>query len=126
MAKQGSYHARSGRILVDPSCKLLIATLHGAFWKDALKKDYGRSMALGHMDALDALIYMVRNIRTEINPFPFNYNFATGTIYDAKDVIYPPDWNTRAHTQEGRTLERVFGKERFNRQRRDSMPMGGL
>jgi hypothetical protein len=116
----------SGRILVDPSCKLLIATLHGAFWKDALKKDYGRSMALGHMDALDALIYMVRNIRTEINPFPFNYNFATGTIYDAKDVIYPPDWNTRAHTQEGRTLERVFGKERFNRQRRDSMPMGGL
>ena len=116
----------SGRILVDPSCKLLIATLHGAFWKDALKKDYGRSVALGHMDALDALIYMVRNIRTEVNPFPVNYNLAAGQVYDPNSIIYPPDWNTRPHTQEGRVLERVFGKERWGTQKRDTLPMGGL
>lgn len=114
---------QQGRILIDPSCKLLIATLNGAFWKDALKKDYGRSVALGHMDALDALIYLVRNIRTEVNPFPFNYNLQAGQIYDAKNVIYAPDWNTRAHTEEGRVLERVFGR---NTKPRPSLPMGGL
>ena len=115
-----------GRILVDPSCKLLIATLHVAFWKDALKKDYGRSVALGHMDALDALIYMVRNIRTEVNPFPVNYNLAAGQVYDPNTIIYPPDWNQRAHTREGRALEVVFGKDRWNAKKRESMPLGGL
>jgi hypothetical protein len=115
-----------GRILIDPSCKLLISTLHGAFWKDALKKDYGRSVALGHMDALDALIYLVRNIRTEVNPFPLNYDLSRGVIFDGKEFTYPPDWNTRPHTQEGRVLERVFGKSRFGMRPKDALPMGGL
>src|SRR4029077_1685252 len=44
---------KNGVIEIDPSCVLLIATLNGAFWKDRLKKDYGRTHALGHMDALD-------------------------------------------------------------------------
>ena len=117
---------KENRIEVDPSCKLLIATLNGAFWKDALKKDYGRSKALGHMDALDALIYFVRNLNRTANPFPLNYNLSAGEIYDGTKVIYPLDWNTRAHTEEGRVLERVFGKERWQTQKRDTMPMGGL
>jgi len=78
------------------------------------------------MDALDALIYLVRNIRTEVNPFPINYDLSKGVIFDGKDFIYPPDWNTRPHTQEGRVLERVFGKDRWNAQKREQMPMGGL
>jgi hypothetical protein len=116
----------SGRILIDPSCKLLIATLHGAFWKDELKKDYGRSVALGHMDALDALIYLVRNIRTEVNPFPTNYDLSRGVIYDGKDFIYPSNWNQVPHTDEGRVLGRVFGKERWQTKVKESLPMGGL
>lgn len=117
---------KQGRILVDPSCKLLIATLNGAFWKDALKKDYGRSKALGHMDALDALIYFIRNLRMSENPFPINYDLSQGQIYNSDNYIYPLDWNKRAHTQEGRVLERVFGKDRFKEKRSESTIMGGL
>jgi|HubBroStandDraft_2_1064218.scaffolds.fasta_scaffold18379_3 hypothetical protein len=113
-----------GRVLIDPSCKLLIATLNGAFWKDELKKDYGRSVALGHMDALDALIYLVRNIRTEVNPFPFNYDLSRGVIYDSNQVIYPPNWNAIPHTEEGRALGRVFDKRRLPP--RQSLPLGGI
>lgn len=117
---------QQGRIIIDPSCKLLIATLHGAFWKDTLKKDYGRSQALGHMDALDALIYLVRNIRTEVNPFPINYDMASGMVYDSANHVYAPNWNKIPHTREGQTLAKVFGKERFVA-RKDGVPLlGGL
>lgn len=117
---------KNNGIEIDPSCVLLIATLNGAFWKDEKKKDYGRSKALGHMDALDALIYFIRNLNRGTNPFPINYDIAAGQIYDSAKVIYPLDWNKRAHTEEGRVLERVFGKERWNTQKRDSIPLGGL
>lgn len=117
---------KQGRISIDPSCKLLIATLNGAFWKDHLKKDYGRSKALGHMDALDALIYFIRNLRMSENPFPVNYDLSQGKIYDSDTHIYPFDWNRTAHTQEGWVLERVFGKDRFREKRGGSSVIGGL
>ena len=117
---------KDGRIEVDPSCKLLISTLNGAFWKDTKKKDYGRSKALGHMDALDALIYFVRNLNRSANPFPVNYNVDAGQIYDGAQHIYPLDWNKRAHTDEGRVLERVFDKGRFRPPKDGPSIMGGL
>ena len=117
---------KDGRIEVDPSCKLLISTLNGAFWKDTKKKDYGRSKALGHMDALDALIYFVRNLNRSANPFPVNYNIEAGQIYDGAVHIYPLDWNKRAHTEEGRVLERVFDKGRFRPPKDGPSIMGGL
>lgn len=116
----------ANELTIDPSCKLLIATLDGAFWKDALKKDYGRSNALGHMDALDAMIYWVRNIVTKTNPFPVNYNLASGAIYDSKDHVYPDNWNRIAHTDEGRMLQQVFAKQRYIPRRGDAPIVGGL
>lgn len=117
---------KDGRIEVDPSCKLLISTLNGAFWKDSKKKDYGRSKALGHMDALDALIYFVRNLNRNTNPFPVNYNIDAGQIYDSATNIYPEDWNKRAHTEEGRVLERVFDKGRYRSKEKSPSVFGGL
>jgi hypothetical protein len=117
---------KQNRILIDPSCKLLIATLNGAFWKDGKKMDYGRSKALGHMDALDALIYFIRNLRMSENPFPVNYDLSRGVEYDSAKHIYPEDWNKRAHTQDGRVLEKVFGKERYKARPTEPMIIGGL
>lgn len=117
---------RQGRIIIHPSCKLLIATLNGAFWKDEKKLDYGRSKALGHMDALDALIYFIRNLNMTGNPFPVNYDISRGKEFDPTVHIYPPDWNQKAHTPEGRVLERVFGKDRFNKTPPRPQSLGGL
>lgn len=117
---------KQGRILIDPSCKLLLATLNGAFWRDSKKLDYGRSKALGHMDALDGLIYFIRNLNIATNPFPNNYDLSRGVVYDTATHIYPDGWDKRAHTEEGRVLERVFGKNRFNRSNGTPTVMGGL
>lgn len=117
---------KEGRILVDPSCKLLIATLNGAFWKDALKKDYGRTVALGHMDALDALIYLVRNINMSVNPFPVNYNMALGAVYDDRYHVYQQNWNNVPHTQEGQVLAKIFDKGRFKPKVKFPTVMGGI
>lgn len=108
---------RGNAIEINPLCRTLIATLNGAFWKDSKKLDYGRSKALGHMDALDALIYFVRNLNRTANPFPLNYNLAAGQIYDGATVIYPQGWDREAHTAEGKVLERIFSKGRFNETR---------
>lgn len=117
---------KQGSVEVDPSCKLLIATLNGAFWKDSKKKDYGRSKALGHMDALDALIYFVRNLNRSTNPFPLNYNIDLGQVYDSAQHVYPIDWNRRAHTEEGRALERIFDKGRYRPAKDGPSIIGGL
>lgn len=116
---------KQGKISIDPSCKLLIATLNGAFWKDAQKRDYGRSKALGHMDALDAMIYFIRNLNMMGNPFPINYDLSQGHIFESANHIYPLDWNRQAKTEEGRVLAQVFGK-RFNRKPFEPKKLGGL
>ena len=118
---------KDGRVEVDPSCKLLISTLNGAFWKDTKKKDYGRSKAASdRMDALDALIYFVRALNRSTNPFPVNYNIEVGQIYDSALHIYPADWNKHARTGEGRALERVFDKGRYRNTGQKPHIMGGL
>lgn len=117
---------KQGKIEIDPSCKLLIATLNGAFWKDAKKLDYGRSKALGHMDALDALIYFVRNLNMSTNPFPANYDITQGQIYDGKTHVYPANWDKRAHTDEGRVLEQIFRKDRYQPPKNKPIGLAGL
>jgi hypothetical protein len=117
---------KDGLIEIDPSCVLLIATLNGAFWKDGLKKDYGRTHHLGHMDALDALVYLIRNLNRAANPFPANYNLMAGAIHDPATTIYPDGWQKQPQTAEGRVLGRVFDKSRFRRTPSDSTLIGGI
>lgn len=112
---------QQNRIKISPKCKLLIATLKSAFW-DKHKKDFGRTTALGHMDMLDALIYLVRNINMYVNPFPADYG------YNKLDHVYPANWDFRAHTQDGKILEQIFSKGLFGKAPKPNKPdiMGGL
>lgn len=43
------------RIVIHPSCKILLASLLNGVWKDTVKEDFRESEALGHLDVLDAL-----------------------------------------------------------------------
>lgn len=58
-----------GKVLVHPRCKLLIATLKGGTFNKA-RTDFARTQALGHMDALAALLYGNRMLDRTTNPFP--------------------------------------------------------
>ena len=63
-----------GRIEIDSSCKTLIDSLKFGIWNEN-KTDFARSKALGHYDALAALMYMVRNIDETTNPIPKKVEF---------------------------------------------------
>jgi PBSX family phage terminase large subunit len=69
------------QIIIHPRCKTLIYHLKYASWaKKGDKstanggyKTFSRSADGGHFDALDALIYLIRNVIYGKNPYPANY-----------------------------------------------------
>ena len=72
------------RIIISPRCKNLIYHIKNAQWAKTragtltgkfkhLKGNDSVGLLTSHADALDALIYMVRNIHTYRNPYPENY-----------------------------------------------------
>jgi hypothetical protein len=65
----------AGRVVVDPRCTHTLLCLERGIWKDEanINKDFLRSSALGHLDGLAALIYLVRNIDESTNPVPWDY-----------------------------------------------------
>lgn len=69
-------------IIIHPRCVTLINHLKYAQWSKSLKngyKEFARNAAdKSHYDALDALIYLVRNIVYSKNPYPANYGVLSG------------------------------------------------
>lgn len=69
-----------GQIIISPKCKHLIYHLKGATW-DRHRKDFEELPDIpndkilgGHADAVDALIYLVRNLLKSRNPYPMGYD----------------------------------------------------
>lgn len=60
---------KAKRIVVHPSCTMLIGCLSTGIW-DLRREKFEMSEAYGHMDALAALIYGVRNMDESRNPIP--------------------------------------------------------
>lgn len=61
-----------GMIVIDPRCVNTINHLRYAIWNSA-RTEFARVSAFGHFDAVDALIYMLRNVRRNKNPYPAEY-----------------------------------------------------
>jgi hypothetical protein len=59
-----------GRIKIHESCVQLLMELKYGQWKTTSsgRRDYKRSPELGHLDLLDALVYMIRNVNMKRNP----------------------------------------------------------
>lgn len=65
---------QSEKIYINPRCTTLIQHLRNARWKDAsAKDDFARSPGLGHYDAVDALLYLIKSINYTKNPYPVNH-----------------------------------------------------
>lgn len=62
------------KIIINPKCKTLVTHLKNGRWKDASSKDdFARSPGLGHYDAIDALLYLIKSVNYSKNPYPANY-----------------------------------------------------
>lgn len=71
---------QSGRIVINPKCKLTAGSLKYGVW-DTKRTGFARSTTYGHFDCLAALIYLVRNLDVHSNPIPSNYNTNIFTHY---------------------------------------------
>lgn len=60
------------QLYIHPRCKTLIYHIRNATWNKQ-KTNFSRSPDAGHYDAVDALIYFVRNVQTNRNPYPAGY-----------------------------------------------------
>jgi len=78
------------KIIIDPRCKNLILQLQSAIWKatnsDGQAKKFAKSADQGHYDLIAALMYMVRNIRRQKNPFPPGLGLDLSSMYLPKDI----------------------------------------
>lgn len=63
---------KEGRIRIHPRCRFLIGTLETALWNKT-RTDFDRSKVFGHADALAALIYLIRNVNTAVDPIPLTF-----------------------------------------------------
>lgn len=64
------------KIYINPRCKTLIRHLQNCKWKDRTNKDdFARSPDDGHYDAVDALLYLVRGVNYQKNPYPASFGY---------------------------------------------------
>jgi hypothetical protein len=92
------------RIRIDPSCTMLIGTLRTAVWNKA-RTSFERLREYGHADALDALIYLHRNVDRYSNPYPGAPEGATWQTHQLRNIRDP------GHA-EAQALKRLFGAAR--------------
>ena len=76
-----------GQIIIDPKCVNLIYHLEAGRWKTCRKKFVhlkgikDKGLKPNHCDALDALIYLARNVNLQKNPYPSDYSPGFGQAY---------------------------------------------
>lgn len=67
---------RGYKIWINPRCRRLLSQLGSTIW-NSQRTSYERNSE-GHGDLLDALVYLVRNIRRDRNPYPDDYGIPSG------------------------------------------------
>lgn len=75
------------QINIDPKCKTLLHHIKFGTWNKQ-RTSFSRSPDHGHYDAVDALIYFIRNIDFGKNPFPRGYRL--GFLGPSSNVFIKP------------------------------------
>jgi hypothetical protein len=91
----------SGQLIVDPSCKELVFQLRTTCW-NSTHSSFERTEK-GHGDLLDALVYMVRNVQRNRNPYP-------DAVYNIHETMYAPRASNTSST--GKVIKGMFARKR--------------
>jgi len=110
---------KQGRIIIHPRCVNLKYHIKMARWqtdRNGNRKGFQRVKATSdgrlkanHCDALDALLYMVRNIDVNKNPYPANYFELTGG-----DIHHPNGMENSIDSDIKSIMYGICGKKRNN------------
>ncbi len=63
---------KDGFIEINPRCRTLIAHLESGIWNNN-RTAFERVEGMGHFDAIAALVYLVRHVDRNVNPYPDGY-----------------------------------------------------
>lgn len=79
-----------GKVLIHPRCGSLLHQLRVGVWNER-RTDYERLPGAGHLDGVDALVYMARMIDYNRNPVPPNLGHSRATHFavTAKRATHP-------------------------------------
>ena len=110
----------AGRIIIHPdNCPTLNYHLSNAVW-DKNRKSFKRmsntadhKIMGGHADALDALVYLVRNIVYSKNPYPDSWNMLKGD-----DVFYSKVGRKNDDTTDIKAVKAMTNFGKFNNRRK--------
>ncbi len=100
---------RDHQIVINPRCKTLISHMRTATWdkKKAANRDFRRSPDNGHYDAVAALMYLVRNIDRQRNPYPKGYKYSKiAGKYGADNAFQNPNYKDKSRGYED--FEKLF------------------
>lgn len=75
---------QQNQLEINPRCKTTISHLRYGIWNKQ-KTGFDRSDTFGHFDAVDALVYMIRNINRFSNPYPKTYDI--NSMYNTMQVV---------------------------------------
>lgn len=102
------------KIIIHPRCKAFVRHLKNVRWKSkTAKTDFARSADNGHYDAVDAGIYLIRNINLRKNPYPSHYDL---NLRRDDSFIYNEDKFNNSDTRE--IFKRLFNvKGKYNAKR---------
>ena len=70
----------TAKIVIHPRCKSLLHQLRVGIWNER-RSDYERLPGAGHLDGIDALVYMARMIDYNRNPIPPQYGQTRATHF---------------------------------------------
>ena len=114
-AKKGNYSKEAGvnevrlmintrQLVINSRCKHLAAQLESCIW-DTKHEKFDRVEGMYHFDAVDALIYIVRGLRRNKNPYPADR-------YDIDSQFF---WNQPSNkTPTGQTFVNIFKQKKFD------------
>lgn len=93
------------KLIIHPRCVHTISHLQFAIWNKT-RTDFMRSTDKGHYDCVDALLYLVRNVDFNKNPYPPGYQL-TGT----GDIFFKPGAKKfEKHEQWNKLIKPMIGK----------------
>jgi PBSX family phage terminase large subunit len=109
---------KQGKIIINPKCANLRHHLSFGRWEldrngkrkkgfDRMKGDSDKGLKANHCDAVDALLYMVRNIDTYRNPYPSNYFDMVGP-----NVHYPQSYRNEELERASDVMNSIIGKKK--------------